>query len=304
MASNLPSSAQVSELASSFFSKMAPFGAQAAKGLSQGLQYTKEAIGQANDVTELPEAYKQLETQVDAIKALHDNFLKISVNFTRKAYDYQPPLTDTALNYANTVQKGFSSLISSATAQPVVPSAPVEEIPVSLGHALGKAAQQSKDGLNPSEPLYGALNKFADTHNKVGEARVKMADEINTKFHQPYTTTLNQLIGHAMKARRSVVAVRLNYDAARAKLKASTKPEEEAKLRAEMEATEDEFVSVVDDAMAKMKLVVESPEPLKNLSDFVAAELAYFKAAHEALAELSPEIDELQVTNEAFLRNK
>ncbi|KAJ3094963.1 hypothetical protein HK100_005956, partial [Physocladia obscura] len=96
------------------------------------------------------------------------------------------------------------------------------------------------------------------------------------------------------KARRSVTSVRLNYDAARAKLKAA-KPEEEAKLRVEMETTEDEFVSVVDDAMAKMKLVVESPEPLKNLSDFVAAELAYFKAAHEALAELTPEIDELQV---------
>ncbi|KAJ3058253.1 hypothetical protein HDU98_005651, partial [Podochytrium sp. JEL0797] len=150
-----------------------------------------------------------------------------------------------------------------------------------------------------------ALKKFADTHNRVGEARVKMADEITARFHQPYTTTLNQLIGHAMKARRSVVAVRLNYDAARAKAKSPhAKPEDEAKHRAEMESTEDEFVSVVDDAMAKMKLVVESTEPLKNLSDLVAAELAYFKTAHEALAELSPEVDELQVTNEALLRHK
>jgi hypothetical protein len=94
----------------------------------------------------------------------------------------------------------------------------------------------------------------------------------------------------------------LNYDAARAKLKA-TRPEREEAARAEMEATEDEFVAAVDDAMGKMTLVVENPEPLKNLADLVAAQLAYFKEAHEALAELSPDIDELQVTNEALLRH-
>ena len=70
-----------------------------------------------------------------------------------------------------------------------------------------------------------------------------------------------------------------------------------------MEATEDEFVAVVDDAMGKMTAVVESPEPLKNLADLVAAQLKYFREAHEALAELAPDMDELQVTNEALLRH-
>ncbi|KAJ3388767.1 glycoside hydrolase 15 protein [Entophlyctis sp. JEL0112] len=291
MASNIPNSAQINEFASSFMSKLAPFGASAAKGLSQGLQYSKEVMGKAADVTELPATYKDLETQVDAVKALHDHFLKISVNYTRKAYDYQPPLTTTALNYASSMQKGITSLISGSSSD----SSHAEDIPPSMSHALAKAASTSREGLPQGETLGVALKKFADTHNRVGDLRVKMADEINARFHQPFTTTLNQLIGHAMKARRTVNSVRLNYDAARAKLK-SAKPEEEEKLRAEMEATEDEFVAVVDDAMAKMKLVIESPEPLKNLSDLVAAELAYFKAAHEAMAELSPEIDELQTT--------
>lgn len=91
-----------------------------------------------------------------------------------------------------------------------------------------------------------------------------------------------------------------------------------------MEAAEDEFVAAVDDAMGKMKAVVENPEPLKNLADLVAAQLAYYKVsvyfqhcwlpglelmrvpfqeAYEALAEVSPELDELQVTNEALLRH-
>ncbi len=75
-------------------------------------------------------------------------------------------------------------------------------------------------------------------------------------------------------------AVRLNYDAARAKLK-TARPERMEAARTEMEAAEDEFVSAVDDAMGKMKLVVEAPETLKNLADLIKAQLAYFKEAFE-----------------------
>lgn len=71
-----------------------------------------------------------------------------------------------------------------------------------------------------------------------------------------------------------------------------------------MEAAEDEFVAAVDDAMGKMKAVCESLEPLKNLADLCAAQLKFYKHAYEAMAELSPEIDELQVTNEALLRKQ
>lgn len=74
-------------------------------------------------------------------------------------------------------------------------------------------------------------------------------------------------------------------------------------LRTEMEAAEDEFVAAVDDSMGKMKLVAESTEPLKNLADLCAAQLAYHRQCFEALSELSPEIDELQVTNEALQSN-
>lgn len=52
-------------------------------------------------------------------------------------------------------------------------------------------------------------------------------------------------------------------------------------LRAEMEKAEDEFVSVVDDAMGKMKTVVEGPETIKNLADMVKAQLKYFKDAYD-----------------------
>ena len=53
--------------------------------------------------------------------------------------------------------------------------------------------------------------------------------------------------------------------------------------RSEMEAAEDEFVSAVDDAMSKMKMVVEAPETLKTLNDLIKAQLAYHKLAFEVI---------------------
>ncbi len=77
-----------------------------------------------------------------------------------------------------------------------------------------------------------------------------------------------------------------------------------------MTQAEDEFVAAVDEAMGKMKLVVENGEGLRALADLVAIQQQYHKvysnyilicqAAAEALAELSPELDELVVTNEAL----
>ncbi|KAJ3104447.1 hypothetical protein HDU97_009232 [Phlyctochytrium planicorne] len=290
--------AQISSVFSGFAEKLKPLGAQAAKGFSQVSQYAKEKMGSvsASDITELPAKYRELEEKVDKIKALHESFLKVSVNYTKPHYDYEPGLGETAYNFATDLSDRVNSLAGAA------PVATKEEIPRSLSHAFSKAASSNAEVIGTEEPLGAALRRFSTIHERVGNARLKLDNEATTKFHQPFTTTLNQTIAHAMKARRHVQAARLNYDAARARLK-TARPEREESARAEMEATEDEFVAAVDDAMSKMTLVVESPEPLKNLADLVAAQLAYFKESYEALAELSPEIDELQVTNEALLRH-
>ncbi|KAJ3112871.1 hypothetical protein HDU96_004054 [Phlyctochytrium bullatum] len=179
-----------------------------------------------------------------------------------------------------------------------------EEIPRSLSHALARAATNGSSGLSEDEPLSQALTKFANAHERIGNARLNLDADATTKFHQPLTATLNQQISHAMKARRKVQSARLAYDAARARLK-TAKPEREEAARNEMEAMEDEFVAVVDDAMGKMTLVVENGAgtALKSLAELVSAQLIYFKTAHEILSELGPEIDELQVTNEALLRH-
>ncbi|KAI9330982.1 BAR domain-containing family protein [Obelidium mucronatum] len=289
--------ANIRDAASKAAEQLKPLGNTAAQRFSMATQYAKEQLNKNSDVTELPPKYRDLEEKVDKIKATHEAFLKLSGTYSKKHYDYVPVFSETAKDMASVVSAGWTSLITGST--PV--ANPNDEVPPSLSHAYCKAAKTSAASLGSEEPFAVALNKFGDTHEAIGEARLKMDEAIIEKFHKPYTTTLNQLIQHANRARRNVQGARLNYDAARAKMK-SVKPGSEEGARAEMEATEDAFVAAVDDAMSKMTLVVESPEPLRNLADLVAAQLNYFKAAHEALAALSPEIDELQITSEA-LRN-
>ena len=43
-----------------------------------------------------------------------------------------------------------------------------------------------------------ALKKFSDTQDKIGNYRLTLASEATSKFYQPFVTTLNQSIAHAM----------------------------------------------------------------------------------------------------------
>ena len=95
------------------------------------------------------------------------------------------------------------------------------------------------------------------------------------------------------------MACRLTYDSCRDRLKTCA-PSRADEIRSEMAKSEDEFVSAVDVAMGKMKLLVDRGEPLKCLAELVAIQLNYHKAAYEALSILGPELDELVVTSEAI----
>ena len=44
--------------------------------------------------------------------------------------------------------------------------------------------------------------------------------------------------------------------------------------------------------------VLDTPEPLRNLADLIAAQLEYHKKAYEILSELAPVVDNLQVEQE------
>jgi hypothetical protein len=68
----------------------------------------------------------------------------------------------------------------------------------------------------------------------------------------------------------------LTYDSCRTRLK-NAAPNRAELVRAEMVESEDEFVAAVDEAINKMKTVVENGETLRCLSDLVAIQLQYHK---------------------------
>lgn len=52
------------------------------------------------------------------------------------------------------------------------------------------------------------------------------------------------------------------------------------------------------DTIFALKQVLDTPEPLRNLADLIAAQLEFHKKAYEILSELAPVVDGLQVEQE------
>jgi len=200
--------------------------------------------------------------------------------------------------------------------------------PKTLNHAIARAALASSQvlhqantgagansisanatsGVVKEDPLATALEKYAVAEEKVGEARLQQDGQIQQKFLTGWSTTLNSQLGQATKARRNVENARLSLDASKGRMRASgahrgMNPDIDSMVPSvestkEVEKLEDEFVVTVEESEQVMKNVLDTPEPLKNLSDLIAAQMEYYKKAYDILAELAPTIEQLQEEQE------
>jgi len=280
-------------------SKWNPWAQKLSRGFNQIKQYTQEKMGNVEDITKLPQEYLDLEESVDKIRELHEFLLKVTKCYTRSTHDYDQSLGESFYDTATKVSEKISSKSESTPKSPTTP--------MSQGHAISKICLDTANPIlsskGESDPFGIALKKISNSYEKIGEVKVVEDNAIVETFWKPFNTTLNSSISFAMKARKNVSSARLNYDACKQKLK-NAKIEYVDEARNEMETAEGEFVRAVEDAMAKMKVVIESSEPLKNLNSFIEAQLEYHKRVYEILSELSPEINELELNNEAMLREK
>ncbi|CAG8449760.1 14267_t:CDS:2 [Acaulospora colombiana] len=275
------------------------------KSIGQVRQYASEKFGTAEDVTDLPQEYKELERRVDALYTVHTNLLRVTRIYTNSSYDYPGQLQESVAELSRNVSDQLKILTLSASERAELETREAEtSVPPqhkTLPHALARAAAQGAELLGTEDPLGVALIKYATVQERLGEHRIKMDNEITQKFVQPFNTTLNTNIQFAMKARRNVQSARLSLDAIKARNK-NTRPERTEAAKLEVEQAEDKFVAAVEEATTLMKTVLDTPEPLRNLSDLVSAQLAFYKEAYETLAEVAPEIDEMQVAQEALYR--
>ena len=167
----------------------------------------------------------------------------------------------------------------------------------------------------PEEPLSQALEKYAIAEEKVGEARLAQDAAIQSRFLAGWSTTLNTNLMFAKRARTGVENARLHLDATKAKAKGNagfnlggtnqqvghSDDEMSEEAREKIEKAEDDFVAQTEEAVGVMKNVLDTPEPLRNLADLIAAQVEYHKRAYEILSELAPVVDQLQVEQEVSM---
>lgn len=267
----------------------------------------QEKLGSASDVTELPEEYLDLERRVDALRAVHQKLLSVTSVYENESYDYPPNLKESFVDLSRTISEKVTTLThaqSASEAQTILTSPGKNREPKTLNHALGRAALAGSDELStsaPSQPLGSALQKFAVAEEKIGDARISQDQLIVSRFNSAFATTLNTSINIAMKARKTVHNARLTLDAAKAAAKAA-KPEKQAQASIEVEHAEDDFVAATEEAVSVMKNVLDTPEPLRNLTELITAQLAFYKAGSEVLGQLLPELEQLQSEQEEAYR--
>ncbi|CAO3640232.1 unnamed protein product [Mucor hiemalis] len=288
-------------------SKIIPITQKLGKGFDQVRQYAQEKFGIAEEVTELPQEYRDLEKRVDVLAQLHQNFLKVAKTYNTPAYDYPVQFQESILGLTSTVTKQIQQLSKSVsdraqTDPPYIPTVSQPDHPQTLSHALGRVALDGADKVGKDEALGAALDKFGTASDKLGNARLTMDHEIVSKFNTPIQVTLKTSIEGAMKARRNVQVKRLALDAAKTNYRESSTNRLDA-ARLQVEQAEDQFVGAVEEATHAMKTVLEDPEPLRDLADFAQIQLAFFKEAQDLFANLVPELEEIRVTQESLYRD-
>ncbi|KAJ8107584.1 hypothetical protein OPT61_g8766 [Boeremia exigua] len=309
---------KISAFGKSFGASFTPFAARTQ-------QYVKEQLGQAEDKTQLPPDYIELEKRVDALKKVHTTMLQVTSQYSNEAYDYPANLRESFNDLGRTVSEKvnlLSSATSPAEAQAALTAPPsAKPQPKTFNHAIARAALNSSHMLtaeqsgSSEDPLATALEKYAIASEKVGEARLAQDAQIQSRFLAGWSTTLNTNIQFATRARKQVENSRLSLDATKANAKggAFALPGQQRKdghgdedlseeARAKIEQAEDEFVGQTEEAVGVMKNVLDTPEPLRNLAELIAAQLEYHKKAYEILSELQPVVEQLQVEQEASYR--
>ncbi|KOS21605.1 Protein GVP36 [Escovopsis weberi] len=297
------------------------FGGKIPSFASRTLQFTKEQLGQAEDRAN----YIDLEKRVDALKQAHQKMIAVTSQYANEAYDYPPNISETFQDLGRTVGEKVTLLASAKTpseAQAALVAPPsAKPQPKTFNHAIARASLASSQLLHQhhtgagEDPLATGLEKYALSMERVGEARLVQDSQIQNRFLAGWNTTVNTNLNFATRARKNVESARLTLDSVKASAKGTTfkigpaprgDHRDDAELspqaQEEIEKAEDDFVTQTEEAVGIMKNVLDTPEPLRNLYELIAAQMEYHKKAYEILNELAPVIEGLQTEQEASYR--
>ncbi|KAA1109063.1 hypothetical protein PGT21_032457 [Puccinia graminis f. sp. tritici] len=292
------------------------------KSFAEFSQTARERLGtlDQDDVTELPEEYKDLERRVDALRNTHSSLLRVAKVYESEPYDYptqiNESLTETATNISHTLTSWAAAATKGTNLPPIeVPDkAPTEH--KTLSHALSRAATSGALELGSTGPSNAAdasngsitslmakvLKSYAMVQARIGDERLAQDGAIQTGFLQPWQTSLNLGLQAAMKSRQNVRSARLALDAARLAQKNSPEGPKKEQARIEVDNAEEKLVAATEEAIELMKRVLDDPEPIRAIAQLIKAQQAYHLAASDALQGLIGEVEDAAVTAEAEFR--
>lgn len=283
----------------------------------------RERLGtlEQDDVTELPEEYKDLERRVDALRNVHASLFRVVKVYETEPYDYPTQINESLTETATNISYTLTSWAAAATKGTNLPPIEVPDKPPTdhktLSHALSRAATSgalelgSTGSSNPNgDKLVGnipnlmakVLKSYAMVQAQIGDERLKQDKAIQNNFLSTWQSNLYQGLQAAMKSRQNVRSARLALDTARLAQKNSSEGPKKEQARLEVENAEEKLVGATEEAIELMKRVLDDPEPIKALAQLVRAQQAYHLAASEALQGLIGEVDDAAVSAEAEFR--
>ncbi|KAH9457679.1 hypothetical protein MJO28_004743 [Puccinia striiformis f. sp. tritici] len=294
------------------------------KSFAEFSQTARERLGtlDQDDVTELPEEYKDLERRVDALRNTHASLLRVAKVYESEPYDYPTQInesvTETATNISHTLTSWAAAATKGTNLPPIeVPSKPETEHKT-LSHALSRAATSgslelgSTNSPNPNhDPSNGnnitglmakVLKSYAIVQARIGDQRLVQDEAIQSGFLQPWQSSLNLGLQAAMKSRQNVRSARLALDAARLAQKNAAEGPKKEQARIEVDNAEEKLVAATEEAIELMKRVLDDPEPIRAIAQLVKAQQAYHSAANDALQGLIGEVEDAAVSAEAEFR--
>lgn len=303
---NLPSADQVS---SSFQQNLNSLGKEVSN-LQPMIRRTKrslqEKFGSTNDISELPQEYKDLEKQTNDLKTFYKKILEITHEYEIVSYDYPPNLKESINDYTKIFNKKISGLSQATTtkeAEAILLAPTKEKYPKTFAHQFSRVLSTVREAIlpNPAEPsdsaepnplnnLSKATDLLAKSEYKIGNERLEQDKLIISEFNNKIRRILKVDFANTQKLINRVETARLNFDTIRAEIKDLRKgddtaeiPEKESK---KLEAAEDELVDATEKAVESMKELVKTQEPVKLLSVLCKIQLNYHKNVTEELTGL------------------
>ncbi|KAI9221294.1 hypothetical protein BC828DRAFT_381354 [Blastocladiella britannica] len=294
--------------------QLTPYAKSVERGFGQARQFAQEKLGTAEDLTELPHEYLDLEHKIDSIASLLTSLLRSQGAAPSLVPAIPAGVTESVTGFAGQVAGSVRAVAAPVLAQtplgapgpahatPMPASPSAEKLAAAPSHAVARACNAAT-GVLGQEPLGTVATKLGAASEKVGDAELELKSGVADKFSGPINQLVQERLAHVARARRTVTTTRLSLDSVKSRFK-SASPQRAEALQVELEKAEDVFVDAVEEATKLMKAVVESPAILRHIANLVALQLAFHKQCAQILSELAPEVDEMVVTQEALYSSK